>query len=140
MGMALRELVAEDSSFGPGHVFSELLVLERIDSAAGTGIGTATPGRVLTPDERDAIERSVAGFGTVRWIEDPEEHLNEDRAPIPVGAAFVGVGEVVFDDDGALVPVSLWCGGLCGIWLTYRIRLVGGEWTVVGPEGPVSIE
>ena len=139
MGLALRELVAEDNSFGPGHVFTELLVLERIDPAAGTAIGSATPGRALTPDERDAIERSLAGLGTVRWIEDPAEHRTEDLMPIPVGAAIVGVGEVVFDDAGALVPVSLWCGGLCGIWLTYRIRLVGGEWTVVGPEGPVSI-
>jgi len=52
----------------------------------------------------------------------------------------LGVGEPRIDGDTALAPVSLWCGGLCGTWLTYRLaRDGGGAWRVTGTEGPVAI-
>lgn len=51
----------------------------------------------------------------------------------------IGVGEPVFDQGDALVPVSLWCGGLCGTWLTCRVVLADGGWTVTGIEGSIAI-
>jgi hypothetical protein len=51
----------------------------------------------------------------------------------------LGVGEPTIDGNSALVPVSLWCGGLCGTWLTYRVELTDGTWSVTGIEGPVAV-
>lgn len=139
MSLALHQLVAEDNSFGSGHRFTELLVQDRIDPSAGSAMGSDLPGRLLTTEEREAIEAALADLGPVRWIEDPDEHRTDDLQPLTPGSAIIGVGEAVFDDDGALVPVSLWCGGLCGIWITYRLVQTDAGWSVVGPEGPVVI-
>ena len=52
----------------------------------------------------------------------------------------LGVGEpVLIDDTTGLMPVSLWCGGVCGTGLAYRVELIEGEWQVTGIEGPVVI-
>jgi hypothetical protein len=45
----------------------------------------------------------------------------------------------VIDGATGLVPVSLWCGGLCGTWLTYRLDFADGAWAVTGTEGPRAI-
>ena len=76
---------------------------------------------------------------SLRWIDDPAEFRTEDLLPVIEGSGIVGVGEVAFDSDGALVPVSLWCGGTCGIWMHVRVVHQGGAWSVVGPEGTMMI-
>ena len=50
-----------------------------------------------------------------------------------------GVGAITFDGDGALVPMSMWCGGLCGTWFTYRVAETDEGWVVVGVEGPIAV-
>ena len=135
LALALRQLVTVNNSFGPGHAFTELLVQSALDPAAGTSIPVDGPQRALTEAERTAIEAALSDLAPVRWIGDPAEWRTENLAPTVPGAAILGVGEPRFDDRGALVPVSLWCGGVCGIWLTYRLGLQAGSWSVTGMEG-----
>jgi hypothetical protein len=139
MAAALQRLVAQDNTFGPGHTFTALLVLSSLDPAAGTAQSDAGPGRALTAAERTAIEASLAGLGPLRWIDDADEWRTTDLMPVIEGSAILGVGEPSFDSAGALVPVSLWCGGVCGIWLTMRLALREGAWVVVGTEGDFFI-
>ncbi len=136
MSLALLRLVTVDNTFGADHRFTQVLILESTDPQAGDGSGDT---RALTPAEKSAIESALSSVGSVRWIQDPDEYRTADLLPTVEGSAIVGVGEPEFDADGALVPVSLWCGGLCGTWFTYRLVFENDAWQVEGPEGPIAI-
>lgn len=59
--------------------------------------------------------------------------------PTVEGAVILGFGEAVIQIETGLVPVSLWCGGRCGTWFTYRLDVVDGSWVVTGIEGTIAI-
>lgn len=141
MAAAVLELITENHTFGDGPPpFTEFLIQSSLDAFAGNPTGdTAVEVRQLTDAERSAIESVVEPFGAVRWIDDPSEWQNADLAPTIDGAVIIGVGEPTFDNDEALVPVSLWCGGLCGTWLTYRLARADQGWQVTGIEGPIAV-
>jgi hypothetical protein len=124
LAAALLELVTENHTFGEGPPpFSEYLIQSSLDPHAGDPTGDATAiDRDLTSAERSAIEAALAALGPVRWIDDPDAWRTPDLMPTLEGSVILGVGEPRFDGDQALVPVSLWCGGLCGTWLTYRLE------------------
>lgn len=139
MALALRELLTEQSTFGQGHRFDAVLIQTSTDPAAGFTTPEATS-RPLTDGERVSIEAAITDLSAdVRWVDDPDEWRNDDLMPEIPGSAIIGVGEPTFDDDGALVPVSLWCGGLCGTWFTWRLEITDGQWAVTGIEGPVAV-
>lgn len=141
MAAAVKRLITRDHTFGEGaHRFAEYLIQDHIDPAAGAPDTPATEaGRPLTAGERAAIAGVVAPFGPYRFIADADAWRTRDLRPTVPGAVILGVGEPVIDDDTALAPVSLWCSGLCGTWLSYRVARVGGVWKVTGTEGPVAI-
>jgi hypothetical protein len=130
MAVALEQLVTVDHTFGDGPPpFTDYLVQTSLDEG----------GRALTDDERSSIEAALSSLGEVQWIDDPDEFRTDDLRPTVEGGVILGVGEPEIDGDAALVPVSLWCGGLCGTWLTYQVEVVDGGWTVTGIEGPIAI-
>lgn len=133
MAAALRYL-AEDQ----GTLFTEYLIQSKLDPQAGSARKNCCA-RPLTDDERARIQAAVAEIAPVRFIEDPAEWRKDDLNPVIEGSAILGVGQPQIDGDTALVPVSLWCSGQCGTWLTYRLQSGPEGWAVVGPEGPVSI-
>lgn len=141
MAVALTQLVTVDNTFGGGPPpFSEYLIQTSTDPQAGDVTGDPEgETRELTEDEQAAIEAAISEFGTVRWIDDPDEWRTPDLMPVIEGSVILGVAEPVMEEDSALVPVSLWCGGLCGTWLSYRVDLVDGSWSVTGIEGPIAI-
>jgi hypothetical protein len=140
MAASLYQLVTVDNTFGGSSPpFTTYLIQASTDPYAGTGTETATTPRALTQDERGAIEAIIEPLGTVQWIDDPAEYRTSDLMPTIEGAAILGVGEPVFDSKGALVPVSLWCSGLCGTWFTYRLQQASEGWEVTGIEGPRAI-
>lgn len=143
MAAALNHLVSEDHTFGDGPPpFTEFLIREHTISSAMPGDegDEVEPSRPLTDQERAAVEDVVSGYGPVRWVDDPDEWRTEDLQPKVAGSVILGVGVPRVDSDGALVSVSLWCSGLCGTWLTYRLeRSDAGAWRVTGTEGPIAI-
>lgn len=138
---ALHQLVTVDNTFGgDGNPFSELLVQTSLDPAAGTATPDAAARvRPLTDEERSAIEDALSPLAPIRWIDDPEEWRTDDLMPVVEGSAILGVGPITFDEEGALVPMSMWCGGLCGTWYTYRAAETTEGWMIVGIEGPIAI-
>lgn len=138
---ALRQLVIDDNTFGGGgNPFSEFLVLAMTDPGAGAvNDGSAQGNRPLSDEERAAIEAALTPIAPMRWIEDAAEWRTEDLMPVVEGSAILGVGPITFDDDGALVPMSMWCGGLCGTWFTYRMVDTDQGWVVSGIEGPIAV-
>jgi hypothetical protein len=141
MAAALVELITENHGFSDGPApFTVYLIQNRIDpSAVIVDAPTDDPIRPLTVTEMRAIEDAVSEHGTVRWIDDPTEWQASDLTPTVEGAAILGVGEPVVEDQSGLVPVSMWCGGVCGIWLTYRLDLINTVWVVSGIEGPIAV-
>ena len=149
MAAALQQLVTGDEADLP-EATTTYLVRRAIDRYAGVtggdhdGEGTVDPaggccGRPLTDEELAAVEAALAPSGTVQLIDDPADWMTENLGPKVAGAVILGVGEPEVDGDTALVPVSMWCGGLCGNWLSYRAERTSGGWRIVGPEGPVAI-
>ncbi len=135
---ALRTLIDRDNTFGADHRFSEILIQENLDPTAGRATGYLGPGRPLDETERMAIEAAFAA-DAMSWIADPRDWRTGDLQPVIPGSVIVGVGSARFDDEGAVVPVSLWCGGTCGLWASYRLGYIDGEWTVVDFEGTIAI-
>jgi len=137
MAAALFELITKDNTFGLGPPpFTSYRLLTHLDPFAGDPMGGADePTRSLTAAERAAIEEVVRRFGPVQWIDDPTGFRTGGQP----GPAILGVGEPVIEGDTGLVPVSLWCGDLCGTWLTYRVDFLAGAWAATGKEGPVAI-
>ncbi len=141
MAAALVELITEDHGFAEGPPpFTEYLIQNRIDTSAGNATASASESaRQLTVAEREAIEQAVAEYGVVRWIDNPSDWRTPDLAPTIEGAAILGVGEPVIEADTGLVPVSMWCGGVCGTWLTYRLDMIEAVWVVTDIEGPIAV-
>ena len=139
MAAGLRQLVTVDHTFGDGPPpFNRYLVLDTTDPQAGAGSGDGRA-RPLTAAERDAIDAALDPLGLVEFINEPDDWRTPELVPTIKGSVILGVGEPTIEDGSALVPVSLWCGGLCGTWLTYRVELADGTWSVTGIEGPVAM-
>lgn len=144
MASALTELVTRDHTFGTGPPpFTEYLIeVNTVPIDLGSGLeeeASSDATRPLTAAERAAIETAISKIGPVRWVEDPDDWRTADLEPEIEGSVILGVDTPVLDDGGALVPVSLWCGGDCGTWFTYRLERVAGSWVVTGKEGTVAI-
>jgi len=141
--VALHELVTDDNTFGGGgNPFSELLVLTALDAAAGAGYireGSTGGIRPLSDGERSAIEAALSPLAPVRWIDDAAAWRTDEMMPVVEGSAILSVGSITFDGDGALVPMSMWCGGLCGTWFNYRVIQSDQGWIVAGIEGPIVV-
>ena len=141
MAAAMEQLVTEDNTFGSGPPpFTLYLIQNRTDPDAGIS-ESGEPGlsRQLTTIEMETIEDAIAKFGPVQWIDDPSAWYSEDLIANEEGSVILGVGEPSFEGDTAFIPVSLWCGGLCGTWFTYKLERVDGVWQAIGIEGPVAI-
>ena len=141
MAAAIHRLISRDHTFGQGsHRFAEYLIQDRTEPLADTPAKPgARPSRRLSAAERAAIARVVAPFGPYRFVADADAWRTGDLRPRIEGSVILGVGEPRIDGDTALVPVSLWCGNLCGTWLTYRVARSGGAWKVVGTKGPIAV-
>lgn len=141
MAAALVELITEDHTFGEGAPpFTQCLIQDSIDPSVGEPTASADRStRDLSEAERAAIEEALSEYGPVRCIDDPDQWRTSDLRPTVEGAVILGVGEPIVQDGTGLVPVSLWCGGTCGTWFTYRLDLVDESWVVTGIEGPIAI-
>lgn len=120
-----------------GHQFSEVLIVNHINSQITDPLGSPEP---LTDKQRAAITSAIEDLASVTFIDEQSEGIEEGTlTPVSPNSAVVTLGPLAFDDEGATVGANLWCGGLCGIWLTYRLVEGPDGWTVTGTEGPIMI-
>lgn len=136
----VRQLVEFDNTFGPDHRFTEVLVVDHVETHAGDATRQGEPGASLTDGQRSAIRAAVEHLAPVRFISNRNDYIRQDvLQPTIPGSAIITVAPAEFDDRGATVGAGLWCGGTCGLWLTYRLAEGPGGWTVTGKEGPWAI-
>ena len=131
MGLVVRLKAGVGSGHLTGIEVEEILIQNAIDPFAGDP-SRSERGRPLTDTERSEIDRLAADVGPVRWIEDAAAERSQDP-PTTRLVPVVTIGEVTFDESGALVSLSVWCGRGCGVWGTYRVQSVGpAQWVVTG--------
>ncbi len=131
-----RQLVEFDNTFGPHHRFSQVLIVDHLDVDAADPLRQGQSAGPFSEDQRSAIAAAITHLAPVRFITSQGQFIRQDvLAPVIPGSVIITLGPVDFDDDGATVGVSLWCGGVCGLWITYRVIEGPDGWTVTGTEG-----
>ena len=75
----------------------------------------------------------------VLTVTDQNDYITDDLRPTVDGAAIITLGPVTIDNNDATIDMEMWCGGLCGIWLTYALEVGDAGWEVLGTVGPIAI-
>ena len=134
---ATRQLVEFDNTFGAGHRFSQILIVDHLHPDAGDTMQEGQSPDPFTDDQRSAIVAAIGHLGPITFISSQREFIRQDSlAPVIPGSAIIALDPAEFDSDGATVRVNLWCGRLCGTSITYRVVERADSWTITGKEGP----
>lgn len=56
-----------------------------------------------------------------------------------IGAAVESIEDLGIDGGGAEPDMRLWCGSLCGVFLTYGAVLTDTGWDIIGTTGPITM-
>lgn len=133
-------MATDANTFEAGHRFTEVLVVDRVVPDAGDPMNAEDSGDRLTEDERSAIRSVLEAESRVQFISSPDDFRTDDLRPTIDGAAIFTLAPIqMIDDTTAHVSASMWCGGVCGLWATFVVELVGSEWTVTGTDGPIAV-
>ena len=124
---AVIRLVTVDNGFeGDAVPFAEI--------AIGTAVGGAAD-RSLDAEAKDLI---TSGLGVpVRFVDDADAEIASSGAGSGDKAVVV-IEDLRIDGDAAEVEMRLWCGNVCGVYLTYGAGLGDDGWTITGPTGPIA--
>jgi hypothetical protein len=125
---ATMHLLRNDSTFGPEHLFPTVLVVDHLKD-----------GTPLTSDQIAALSTAISNLSEVEFISDQGDYVTDDLRPTVDGAAIITLGPVTVDNNYATIDMEMWCGGLCGIWLTYALEVGDAGWEVLGTVGPIAI-
>ena len=125
---ATMHLLRNDTTFGQGHMFPTVLVVDHLKD-----------GTPLTADQMSALSTAITRLSDVRFISDQDDFITDDLRPTIEGAAIITLGPPVIDGNEATIDMEMWCGGLCGIWLTYALEVGDAGWEVVGTVGPIAV-
>lgn len=125
---ATMHLLRNDTTFGPGHVFGKVLMVDHLKD-----------GTPLTADQVAALTQAVSDLGEVTFISEQNDFITDDLRPTVEGAAIITLGPITIDNNEATIDMEMWCGGLCGIWLTYALEVGDAGWEVLGTVGPIAI-
>ncbi len=127
---AVKQLLTVDNSFGGIDVFDDIRV------AAVIG---ADPGQPLEGLDLELISETLSELGTVRYVDNADAEIEALFEESPAGVAVVSVEDILVLDDRAEVELRLWCGSLCGVFLTYEAVPDDGGWNIVGTTGPIAV-
>ncbi len=130
---AVLRLVTVDSSFGGADVFGDFRVARIVGS----------DGSPLAPLDLELIAAALEDHGSVRFIDDPQAEIaalfDDPPAGAAVWVAVVTVERIYLLDDRAEIELHLWCGSLCGVYLTYEATPTDGGWEIIGTTGPIAV-
>ncbi len=127
---AVKRLLTVDNSFGGSDVFDDIRVAAVIGS---------DPGQPLEGLDRKMIAAALSDLGAVRYVDNADAEIEALFEESPAGVAVVSVEDVLVLDDRAEVELRLWCGSLCGVFLTYEAVPDDSGWNIVGTTGPIAV-
>jgi hypothetical protein len=142
----IRRLVTKDHTFGGGPTpFKYVYVVngsieEADDPMGGTLFGPAP--RPFPHQVVDGIRARLQDLPPIRFIIDGGDvrRGKHGMGGVKNDGVIISLGAVERKKRGAIhVSNGLWCGGLCGQWLTYVLHEQQGRWKITGTTGPYVI-
>lgn len=125
----LLRLLTVDNSFGGTDVFDDIRVARTLGSGEGA----------LAPLDLEMVAGTLSELGMVLFIDNADIEIAALFETSPTGVAVVSVERIELLDDHAELELSLWCGSLCGVFLTYEAIPVDGGWEITGTTGPIAV-
>lgn len=126
---AVERIVEVDNSFGGGTPF------ERVEVASAI---TSQPSSRFSLVEREQIAASIQDVAEVEFVDDPAAAI-ERYFDTGDSVAVVSVAGLKVDADRAEIEVELWCGSVCGVFLTYEAERTDAGWQILGTRGPIAV-
>lgn len=135
----IRQLVTVDHTFGDGPTpFRHVYVVDGVISAEA--LSQVGPAAQPFPETlKRAIADRLKDLPPLDFIRDPDTVRLEGLEGVRKDGVIISLGPIEPAGDDVHVPAGLWCGGLCGQWLTYVLMGSEGEWQITGTTGPVAI-
>ncbi len=130
IAVAVKRLLTVDNSFGGVDVFDDIRIARVVGS---------DPDQPLGGLDLDLIDATLSELGAVRYIDDADAEIGVLFEESPAGVAVVSVEDILLLDDRAEVELRLWCGSLCGVFVTYEAVPDDGGWNIVGTVGPIAM-
>lgn len=142
----IRRLVTEDHTFGTGDPpFRRVYVVDGpIPDAGDPGAVGAPSGAAPEPFPSHVIAGIVEELDDlppVTFVADADRVRRGRRGMGGVrhDGVIITLGPLEPRDGRIHVSTSLWCGGLCGQWLTYVLAEDDGRWEITGTTGPQAM-
>ena len=138
----VERLVREDHTFGRGESpFEHVYVIDGPVPRAGNPIQsfTSEPEEPFPDDLKAAIEAELRDLPPVDFVSDRESVLREKPGRVINRGVIVSLGPIAPSGNRVRVANNLWCGALCGQWLTYVVERHADRWRVAGTVGPYAI-
>lgn len=141
--VVLRRLVLKDHTFGRGRSpFRQVYVL---DGSVGSGSIMRQMWKIEKPfsdDVRRGLLAELRALPPITFISGAEAKRMGKKG-METGLEGMGVilsvGSIDRHVSRVEVSNSLWCGGLCGQWMTYVLERSEGRWKITGTTGPAAI-
>ena len=128
---AIIRLVTVDNSFGPDTDPFDIINV-------GTLIG-GDANQALQPSARSQIATALEASAEILFIDDVEAVIDELFDQDTTGTAVASVEDRRIDGERAELDMRLWCGSLCGVFLTYEAELTDAGWEILGTTGPIAV-
>lgn len=142
----IRRLVTDDHTFGGGaSPFKHVYVVDGPIPNAGGPEAARNPfgpaSAPFPPDVVAGIEEELVDLPPVTFIADGNDVRRGEQGMEGVknDGVIISLGPLEPKNGTIHVSNNLWCGGLCGQWLTYVLVEDDGRWKITGTTGPVGI-
>jgi hypothetical protein len=138
----VRRLITKDHTFGGGpSPFDHLFIVDGAVKKAGDPMEQRRPTQPFSHAIKRGLRQNLADLPTMDFVSNPDSARLGKRGLNGVRDNGVIITLAPIEGDGLKVevPNSLWCGGLCGQWLTYVVKLEDERWRVTGQTGPYAI-
>ena len=140
----IRRLVTRDHTFGEGtSPFGHVYVLDGPVPGAGkpTNVTLIDPPRTFERATIAGIRDRLMDLPPITFIPGPHRVRKgkDGLGGVKNEGVIISLGPIERSGANVEVPNALWCGGLCGQWLTYVLREHDEGWKVTGTTGTYAI-
>jgi hypothetical protein len=142
----IRRLVTEDHTFGRGaspfrHVYVVNGPIPDAGDPGAVGALFEVAPEPFPPHVMAGIVEELDDLPPVTFVADADRVRRGGRGMGGVrhDGVVIALGPLEPRDERIHVSTSLWCGGLCGQWLTYVLAEDDGRWEITGTTGPQAM-
>ncbi|MDH3679923.1 MAG: hypothetical protein OEV40_08245 [Acidimicrobiia bacterium] len=128
---AIVRLVTVDNSFGPeAEPFDRIIIGTRVEGDVN---------QPLRPLASDLMTAALDRYGPITFVDDVDATIDELFRQNATGTAVASIDDLRVEGERAELDMRLWCGSLCGVFLTYEAELTDAGWEILGTTGPIAV-